>query len=384
MPVASQPLEVGSFFSVADLLDVARESRGASVSEAISARFTHVRWTGSGRVAVRMAAEELAAGRVRKLLFPAYLCASILQGVKAIRAGMGLEIGFYPVRDELGIDPGDLPTMADGRTAVYVIDYFGRPADDVAVALLDAGYPVVLDVSHSLCSARLRGLDDRVTLVVGSLRKLFPLPDGGFVAGRSAPRAAVSGEPPVAPVLSAMILKAAHAGGLAVPKRLFNELYQSFETSLDRGTEVTGPSPLSEAMLDVLGVDAGLERRRQNYDVLEFGLRGLNRVRPLFLRGLAGDLVPLGFPVLCEDRDGLRRWLVSCGIYPPVHWPVPDGVRGKVSRTARAIARRELTIPCDWRYTPEVMERVVEAVRAWDRPEPERSTRRCPDGPEGQ
>jgi len=367
MQVASQPLEIGSFFSAADLIDVARESLGASLREVLTHRFPHVCWTGSGRVAVRVAVEELAANRVRRLLFPAYLCASILQGAKVAAAGTGLEIGFYPVRDELEIDPGDVLDRVDGRTAVYVIDYFGRPDDRAVAALLDAGCPVILDVSHSLCSPRLQSLDDRVALLVGSLRKLFPLPDGGFVAGRFGPRTAVYGEPPVAPVLSAMILKAAYAGGVAVPKRLFNELYRSFETSLDQGTELTGPSSLTEVMVGVLSVDAGLGRRRQNYWVLESGLRGLDRVRPLLSRGLAGDTVPLGFPVLCDDREGLKRWLVDCGIYPPVHWPVPDEVNGKVSGTARAIARRELTIPCDWRYPPKVMERVVEAVRAWDR-----------------
>lgn len=49
-------------------------------------------------------------------------------------------------------------------------------------------------------------------------------------------------------------------------------------------------------------------------------------------------------------------------MFCPVHWELPGAVDRKRHRSAFALSRRELTIPCDDRYRPEDMDRVAELV----------------------
>jgi dTDP-4-amino-4,6-dideoxygalactose transaminase len=98
-------------------------------------------------------------------------------------------------------------------------------------------------------------------------------------------------------------------------------------------------------------------RRRTNYVFLTAALRPI-----ALLPDLPAGVVPLGFPVVVPNRDAIRHELFAQNIFPPVHWPVDPAVPAAFT-ASRRLADRIMTIPCDQRYTPRDLERVVACLR---------------------
>jgi len=94
--------------------------------------------------------------------------------------------------------------------------------------------------------------------------------------------------------------------------------------------------------------------RRQNYAFL------LSEFEDIAIyKELPKNVVPLGFPVLIDNRDELLKLLYSQKIYPPVHWPVTDE-----GRSFNVILRKkELTLLCDQRYDIKVLKKMVKIIK---------------------
>jgi dTDP-4-amino-4,6-dideoxygalactose transaminase len=90
-------------------------------------------------------------------------------------------------------------------------------------------------------------------------------------------------------------------------------------------------------------------------------------------RDFGADNVAHLFVVCCQDRDGLRKHLDTCGVSSDIHYPIPDHLQpaypdaagpGSLPQTER-LAREILTIPCFAELEEEEVRRVIEAVNAW-------------------
>ena len=77
---------------------------------------------------------------------------------------------------------------------------------------------------------------------------------------------------------------------------------------------------------------------------------------------LAPSEIPLGYPILSENRDELRRKLASRRIFCPVHWPLPAEVSSAQFPEAHSLSEKIMTLPLDQRYTIEDMARLAENV----------------------
>lgn len=349
--------EVGGFFSFYDLLGLWAQQEGPAIAHALTSSFRSIEWTASGRGAVRLALEDARSKGLESVLLPSYLCPSIVHAARMSE----VRVFFYPIRgSDLSVDAEQVLPLLGPSMGLYAIDYFGHPCDWLEEVLKRRCCYVFIDMSHSLSSERLGRIRYRVDYVIGSLRKLYPLPDGGFVASQDPLRVHVTDGHDAALMMAAMVLKSAYQQGQGVPKKLFLQLWQSYEDALDRAPMPARPSPLTAAMVDLLGIDSGLSQRRANYSVLHEGVGGTPDLIPMLPPPQDG-MVPFGFPLITTRRDSLREWLVSKGVYPPVHWKLPQEVEDPVADSA---SRCQLTLPCDWRYTTADMRLILELLRS--------------------
>ena len=84
-------------------------------------------------------------------------------------------------------------------------------------------------------------------------------------------------------------------------------------------------------------------KRRKNAEILLRHNAGIFELRE--------NDCPLFVPILSDNRDALRKYLINHDIYCPVHWPHWD------------LAGRELSLVCDQRYDEEDMLRVCECIK---------------------
>jgi len=303
------------------------------------------------RLAVR-AARLRASAQCNRVLVPSYLCATVSTAL----AKEGVVLDFYRVNSRLEVDVGDVSArIAPDLLGVLIIRYFGFP--------LDQGLRDWLVKQRNLFI-----LEDRahvppwdeappappISCAVYSPRKFASIPDFALVSFAEQPPAIrVEDTPDRQFVLRRLLgllclgVYEDHRYGLALT--LGRQYLRRAEQDLDKRYSLARPS--AWGMRAYASVDAGelCARRRRNYTSLLGKLRPTCLVQPLF--GYLPDaMTPLGFPILSQERDRLRAYLIGNRIYPPVHWPLPAVVPHDEFPEADKVSRSILTIPIDQRY----------------------------------
>lgn len=139
--------------------------------------------TGNGKQALGLVARALRSRGVRTVLVPRYRCEAMVlpfelegMGTRAVDVGPDLLLEPRALAAALADEPG---------AAVLHCDTYGNRARgdlaDLLVRARRAGRVVVVDATHSLLD-RPRLLDGAADVVVASLRKLLPVPDGAVIA----------------------------------------------------------------------------------------------------------------------------------------------------------------------------------------------------------
>ncbi len=139
--------------------------------------------TGNGKQALGLVARALRSRGVRTVLVPRYRCEAMVLPFEL--EGMGTRA--VDVGPDLLLEPRALAAaLADepGAAVLHCETYGNRARGDLADLLVRArrtGRVVVVDATHSLLD-RPRLLDGAADVVVASLRKLLPVPDGAVIA----------------------------------------------------------------------------------------------------------------------------------------------------------------------------------------------------------
>jgi dTDP-4-amino-4,6-dideoxygalactose transaminase len=321
----------------------------------------------SGRSAMRSLLSHLASSGVGQILLPSYLCPAVLQPVKEV----GLSYKFYRVDSELQIDVGNLSDCLRERpAAVILIHYFGFPASEAIWRLFASLTPPPI-VVEDCAQALLTKVDDawlgrRGDYGMTSLRKWLPVPDGAWLLAKDR-----LPQPPLAGSLSefslgrtlGMFLKGMYLESRSPNRthyRMYRTILEEAEHELEKRQATFGASEVTAQLLAKLDYEDIVARRRDNFAHVLRRTERLASIRPLF-DCLPEGVCPLGFPVLAESRkvrDSLRQYLVDHGVYPPIHWVLPDDVEASVFGDSRCLAERILTIPTDQRYGRPEMDRI--------------------------
>lgn len=274
----------------------------------------------------------------QKVWLPKYLCNSVREPIDAL----GIEVDYYDIDSNFRLFSP--PRLKASDLLVYV-NYFGLCGGQQAELM--AVYPpeqLIFDHSQAFF-ARPRN----VLATIYSPRKFFGVPDGGFLVTDceiEIPKEEYSLSMKNADFLLARLVLGPESG-----YPLFKEAEQRLNDFEPRRI-----SELTATMLSRLDFEVATRRRRSNFEYLHSRLGNINRLQ---FREL-GDSVPLCYPLMTGDK-GLREFLIQQRIFVPTYWPDISHLVSKDSFES-ALIDLLLPLPCDQRYGPAEMERLVELI----------------------
>ena len=350
------PWECGSSFW---LDGSAQGEKKQTVAELIPGA-ADISYTFSGRSAIAAAlADIFASGKIKSALVPSYGCLSMLQPF----IDAGVKYKFYDVKWQDGKIIYDIPDTSNADV-LLIMEYFGigpRTTDKYIEGFQRRGGIVIEDVTHSLLREDIK--ESKADYIVGSLRKWFAIPAGGFVAktaGQLQVKPSVDGNEAAAIAVQAMKSKKEYMDGRQGDKQAFLKKFAAFDNELVQIKETIMIDDLSRERFECQDVEAVKAARRNNAAVLYEGLKDISCISPMFPDFDAERDVPLFVPVMLEEelRNDLRSRLISKNIYCPIHWP-------EVAGAERGIRANELSLICDQRYDEDDMKMIISSIKEW-------------------
>ncbi len=279
----------------------------------------------------------LLAGEPSRIWMPKYICDSMLSPV----ISSGIEIVFYDITQDLGAF--SQVDIEDSDWFFYV-NYFGvcSVQENEILQRLDASQ-LILDHSQAFFSPPRNCL-----ATIYSPRKFFGVPDGGLLFTSLA-----ISEPEEIDIGS--VKRCAH---------LLDRLNGSVEAGYSgfrRAEEALSDfhpkrmSQLTTQLLSHIDYDTCKERRNANFLFLHEHLQHLNRLAFSHIDG------PMCYPLVIVDPTARERLLANY-IFVPKYW---KEVESRVASESfeRTLLDNCLPIPCDQRYQPEDMLRIVDIVK---------------------
>lgn len=304
----------------------------------------------------------------RSVLLPAYTCSTVAAPFEQL----GWKIRYYGISSDLRIDVASLLAAANDESPSLVVahPYYGAGLNDEERGALrklgDNGADILEDVTQCLF---LPEEPDLYRYRVGSLRKWFAIPDGGFLVSYDSswhPRRPKEEFREFSVTLTkAMLLRGEYfrTGDPAVKQESIR-LSKVADSVSNGPIEKHSISEESIARLAEADPEECASARLRNYRFLHKGFEGKRSCRAV--RDDAGDVAtaPLYFPAYASDRDGLQRFLAGRQIYAPLLWPM------RMSREEAGgssyIYDNILAIPCDQRYLLRDMARIVDAITEYE------------------
>lgn len=333
----------------------------------------HTVYTDSGRSALRLLSGQLMGETV---LVPDYICGSVRDALPK-----GCHIVEYPLDRQLCIEMEALERLIREHSPrfLYLMHYFGtlQPDSRITSALhpdnrisrlaqLKETYhlTVIEDMTHALFTAKSTIGD----YGVASLRKWFPIPDGGvlYTADRQ-----LLPEPPrqkkaASKKVEAMLLKNLYLTQGYDCHAKYREIFVKEEEAFGRQTGVYGMSEVAAFLLSHFPVASMCKQRRKNTAQL---LEGLHRLGYAPAVAVKPSDVLLALPVYVTGRDALRAQLINKKIYCAIHWPLEHPA---VYEGSRWVERHILSLPIDQRYREDGMEYLLGCLQAGPASKPEK------------
>lgn len=248
----------------------------------------------------------------KEIWLPSYLCKTIIQG--------NHDFKFYDC--DIFDDPSKYFHLANKEGNVfYYIDYFGFRKN---VSFNGKRCLVVQDCAQSVFLKKNLEAD----YAIYSFTKMLPVPDGGSIVGDIDPVY----KTPCSDVLKSIEF-------LKKPIDLRRKGYSDWRRLYLKSKKIKSVgnyqiSDCSKEVINNIDLESLSNKFRKNYNLIS------TIIRPLFK---LEDNVPLGFPVLLENRDFVLKSLIENKIYPAIHWKLPH-----YFKKASAIEKNIITIPCSW------------------------------------
>lgn len=322
----------------------------------------------SGRNAIEHLSAFLhSSGRAKRILLPDYVCQSVTDA--AIRAG--IPIATYSIDSSYYFDSAEIDEKLSEGDCIYIAHYFGQPLNDQQLQAIsrwkNAGILIVEDITLSLLSCDLSGGVGFGSYILGSIRKWFPIPDGGFLS-------TVSEELPPEITgtcvskytdyyLTVQSMKRQYIQGGCLDKALKNVYMGYYSLSIDELFSDYSLYPISAwsvNYLQNLDMEQALSKRIHNYDYLYSLIKDIPGLELKISR--KEGYLPFGMEICCEKRNELLQYLISQDIYCNVHWRLPASPQNPA---IAYLAEHSMTIPCDQRYSEEDLNRIADALKKW-------------------
>ncbi|MBR6771224.1 MAG: UDP-2,4-diacetamido-2,4,6-trideoxy-beta-L-altropyranose hydrolase [Lachnospiraceae bacterium] len=323
-------------------------------------------FTGSGREAIALALKSLETDRpeLRKsCLLPAYMCDSVF--FPFLRAGW--KLNFYHLEEDLTVNLEKLCCQLQESKPglLFIHPYYGvdtwkqlRPWFPQWQA---QGICIMEDVTQSYY---LETAGQEADYVVGSLRKWYAIPDGGFLAShKPLPERELADHQAFWQARLEILLKKweyLHKEASREEKQAIKEEYldknRKLEEELDDYAEISSLSEVSAWLLGQIKEEECCRKRRENSQFIYQKLQdwGQADCHPLLL--LDSHTAPLYLPVYAQNRDELQSFLQKRNVFAPVLWLIGEENQSCLTQTEQNIYQHMLALPVDQRYGKKEME----------------------------
>ncbi len=295
----------------------------------------------------------------KTLFVPDYFCQEVAtwwveQGIIIKRYTDGPHLA-EPVWETLAVSKGD---------AVLSVNYFGVRDGNIWDRWRETNDGVLLIEDHSHDPVSGWALSSKADFAFASLRKTFPVPDGGILwspKGLPLPdEPACSDWRGSALKLAAMILKKEYLEG---KDDHVKEIFRSYQVEGEffiGESQSVAISPWSRFLLS-FGYPIGWrESREENVRTFLDLIDRSTIAEPLFTNWPMNHC-PFNAVLLFSSkaiRDKFRLRLIDAHIYPTVHWELSNST----SPDIRGLSGRILTFPVDHRYAKNDINRVAEVI----------------------
>lgn len=372
-------MEIGSIYeidpgTVQD--DRTGNASGLRLREVEKYNKKHVSYTASGREAIAWALESMEKifpGIVKECLIPAYMCDTVFFPFEHA----GWKLHFYHIGKNLEAEQEELRRLIEHIRPglLFIHPYYGvdtwKPIRSLLKEWRSQGIRVMEDVTQSYY---LEEAGTEADYVIGSLRKWYPVPDGGFVVSDYP---LPDKELPVSREFTEKRLEFLtqkwdylYGDKKEEEKKALKKDYldknRRMEQWLDEFSGVNAISGISQKILSQENEEACKKIRNENYRYLFEVLKSAESVAPVF-GIMKEDAAPLYFPVYAKEREGLQEFLCEKDVYAPVLWPIGGENEEYLSEDERYIFGHMLALPIDQRYGKAAMKQIAEAVRAYER-----------------
>lgn len=298
----------------------------------------------------------------QRLWVPEYFCYEVVESLKQA----GLNLIFYTDYPGNRDDAQTLEAIQQKglfrpTDAVLRVNYFGtrsfRTAERLSVAA------VVEDHTHDLIGGW--PMHSTADWCVASLRKSFPIPEGGILWSPmglrlpEAPAPSEDNELIASTRWEAMRLKAGYLAGGPIEKATFRAGYVDTEEYFDTAP-VCALDRASHEYLTTFDIREWYNRKRENWELLKaIRKEGGQVILPESMGCYPFSLI-LQFDNP-DERDRVRKELIAHQIYPAILWNIPAPASGEVFSFSHCM----LSIHCDARYTVDdirQMKSIIESI----------------------
>ncbi len=300
----------------------------------------------------------------KTVLIPAYTCQTVITPFEEA----GWTCLFFNIHKNLRIDIDHLNRQIESHHPILLIvhPYFGMDLDEDEAKTIQyirkRGVKVVIDLTQCIFSEQKYPYAD---YIVGSYRKWFAIPDGGFLTVNSYNgicQPTEENEPFVTRQVDAMYLRGLYfQNGDYKIKQISIRLSKAADQVAEKDIAPHRMSTLSCQLLEQEDRQANQLRRTNNFTCLFDNIRKSEKYEFVCKEKKTVTTAPLYFTIYVQDRQALQRQLAQDYIYAPVIWPVEDE-RVLINDEVKYIYDHLLAIPCDQRYDENDMKRVVDII----------------------
>lgn len=379
-------MEIGSIYEIdpKSFSDAAAyNAAGFTLEEVKKYKKSYTAFTGSGREAIALSLKAIEINRpgIKKTaLLPAYMCDSVFWPFE--RAGWDLY--FYHIGKNLEPEAESLSAQIKGLQPglIFIHPYYGFDTLKSLRPMLNIwqsqGICIMEDVTQSYYLPREKWDAD---YIIGSLRKWYPIPDGGFAVSNEPFPEEFCGENKIFIETKLDLLTKKwnyfHAPGSSLEKKnqktAFMAKNRNMEEWLDHYEKISPLSKESMKILSTLSEKDYRNRRNENCHYLFQHIKSKTKFTPVFAKENSFEAVdsPLYFPIYAKNREELQNFLVNRGIYAPVLWPVGKENENHLSETDQEIYDQILALPIDQRYGLSEMQYIAQALTEYEQKEAE-------------
>tara|TARA_E500000331_G_scaffold350846_1_gene396463 strand:- start:230 stop:1348 length:1119 start_codon:yes stop_codon:yes gene_type:complete len=335
------------------------EEKLPSLIEELGFKEENVVWTRSGRSAISFVLEvfkhKLSEGW---LLLPDYQCWSVNSAFQSVK------LKNYNINSNLEIDLAALDSLLNDSNiqAILLIDFFGLSDINSQISFIKQKRPDILifiDAAQSFFSLIINHKKyENADAIILSLRKFLPISDGGSAIFPEMPVNSLTiDDDNISKKMNHLYFSASAMRTIRRGFKFKDPLVEQFESkylSLFQqhnelfDNQVNPISSMSKEIIERTDLKKLALDRKDNF----LFMRNLLLKNDLkFLEPIFGDTLgpALVFPVRVKnsERNNLRQYLQSKGIYCPVHWPIPSDKKLLSGSGAITLSKEILGLPID-------------------------------------